>query len=149
MEIILKQDIAGLGYKNDLVTVKNGYARNYLIPKGMAVIATESNKKALAEIKKQQAYKEEKIKKEAETLAGALKDTTLTIGVKASSTGKIFGSVNNIMIANAIKEQKNLDIDRKKIVVNDEHIKEVGKYKAVVKLHKDIQVELDLDVKAE
>ncbi len=149
MEIILKQDIAGLGYKNDLVTVKNGYARNYLIPKGMAVIATESNKKALAEIKKQQAYKEEKIKKEAETLAEALKDTTLTIGVKASSTGKIFGSVNNIMVANAIKEQKNLEIDRKKIVVNDEHIKEVGKYKAVVKLHKEIQVEIDLDVKAE
>jgi large subunit ribosomal protein L9 len=149
MEIILKQDITGLGYKNDLVTVKNGYARNYLIPKGMAVLATESNKKALAEIKKQQAYKEEKIKKEAETLAEALKDTVLTIGVKASSTGKIFGSVNNIMVANAIKEQKNLEIDRKKIVVNDEHIKEVGKYKAVVKLHKEIQVEIDLDVKAE
>ncbi len=149
MEIILKQDITGLGYKNDLVTVKNGYARNYLIPKGMAVIATESNKKALAEMKKQQAYKEEKIKKEAETIADALKDTVLEIGVKASSTGKIFGSVNNIMVANAIKEQKNLEIDRKKIVVNDEHIKEVGKYKAVVKLHKEIQVEIELDVKAE
>ncbi len=149
MEIILKQDIAGLGYKNDLVTVKNGYGRNYLIPKGMAVIATESNKKALAELKKQQSYKEEKIRKEAETLAEALKGAELTIGVKASSTGKIFGSVNNIMIANAIKEQKKLDIDRKKIVVNDEHIKETGKYKAVVKLHKDIQVEIDLDVKAE
>ncbi len=149
MEIILKQDIAGLGYKNDLITVKNGYARNYLIPKGMAVLATESNKKALAEMKKQQSYKEEKIRKEAETIAEALKGTELTIGVKASSTGKIFGSVNNIMIANAIKEQKNLEIDRKKIVVNDEHIKETGKYKAVVKLHKDIQVEIDLDVKAE
>ena len=149
MEIILKQNITGLGYKNDLITVKNGYGRNYLIPKGMAVIATESNKKALAEVKKQQSYKEEKVRKEAEIIMEALKDTELTIGVKASSTGKIFGSVNNIMVGNAIKEQKNMEIDRKKIVVNDEHIKEVGKYKAIVKLHKDIQVQIDLDVKAE
>ncbi len=149
MEIILTKDITGIGYKNDLINVKNGYARNYLIPKKMAIIATESNKKALAEIKKQQAYKENKIINEAETIAKALKDTVIIIGVKASSTGKIFGSVNNIMVANAIKEQKKLEIDRKKIVVNDEHIKEVGKYKAIVKLHKDIQVEIDLDIKAE
>ncbi len=149
MEIILKRDVTGLGYKSDLITVKNGYGRNFLIPKGMAVIATESNKKALAEMKKQQAYKEEKIRKEADTIAEALKGTELTIGVKASTTGKIFGSVNNIMIANAIKEQKKMDIDRKKILLQEEPIKEVGKYKAVVKLHKDILVELDLDVKAE
>ena len=149
MEIILKQDIKSLGYKNDLVTVKDGYARNYLIPKGMAIIATESSKKQLAETKKQQAYKEEKIRTEAEAVVKQLEGTTLTIGVKASTTGKIFGSVNNIMIADAIKEQKNVDIDRKKIEVAGEGIKEVGQYKAIVKLHKDISVEVALDVKAE
>ncbi len=149
MEIILKQDITRLGYKNDLITVKDGYARNYLIPKGMAIIATESNKKQLAETKKQQAYKEEKIRNEAEAVVKQLEGTILTIGVKASTTGKIFGSVNNIMIADAIKEQKNVEIDRKKIEVNGDAIKEVGQYKAVVKLHKDISVEVALDVKAE
>ncbi len=149
MEIILKQDIKSLGYKNDLVTVKDGYARNYLIPKGMAIIATESSKKQLAEVKKQQAYKEEKIRNEAEAVVKQLEGATLTIGVKASTTGKIFGSVNNIMIADAIKEQKNVEIDRKKIEVAGEGIKEVGQYKAVVKLHKDISVEVALDVKAE
>ncbi len=149
MEIILKQDVAGVGYKNDLATVKNGYARNYLIPKGLAVVATPSGKKELAEMKKQQAYKEEKIKKEAETIAAALEGTELKIGVKASSTGKIFGSVNSIMIAKAIQEQKNLEIDRKTIDINEEHIKEVGKYKAVIKLHKEVAVDIDLDVVAE
>jgi large subunit ribosomal protein L9 len=149
MEIILKQDINGLGYKNDLVTVKDGYARNFLIPKGMAVVATESAKKVLAEVKKQQAYKEEKIRKEAEELAKVLEGAQLTIGVKASTKGKIFGSVNNIMIADAIKAQKNVEVDRKKIEINGDAIKEVGQYKATLKLHKDIAVELALDVKAE
>ncbi len=149
MEIILKQDISGLGYKNDLVTVKDGYARNFLIPKGMAIVATESAKKVLAEVKKQQAYKEEKIRKEAEELAKVLEGVQLTIGVKASSKGKIFGSVNNIMIADAIKAQKNVEVDRKKIEINGDAIKEVGSYKATLKLHKDIAVELALDVKAE
>ncbi len=149
MEIILKQDISGLGYKNDLVTVKDGYARNFLIPKGMAVLATEPAKKVLAEVKKQQAYKEEKIRKEAEELAKVLEGAQLTIGVKASSKGKIFGSVNNIMIADAIKAQKNVEVDRKKIEINGDAIKEVGSYKATLKLHKDIAVELALDVKAE
>jgi len=149
MEIILKQDISGLGNKNDLVTVKDGYARNFLIPKGMAVVATESAKKVVAEVKKQQAYKEEKIRKEAEELAKVLEGAQLTIGVKASSKGKIFGSVNNIMIADAIKAQKNVEVDRKKIEINGDAIKEVGSYKATLKLHKDIAVELALDVKAE
>ena len=149
MEIILKRDIKSLGYKNDLVTVKDGYARNYLIPKGMAIIATESSKKQLAEVKKQQAYKEEKIRNEAEAIVKQLEGTTLNIGVKASTKGKIFGSVNNIMIADAIKAQKDVEIDRKKIEVAGEGIKEVGQYKAVVKLHKDISVEVTLDVKAE
>ena len=149
MEIILKQDVTGVGYKNDLVTVKDGYARNYLIPKGMAAIATPSARKVLAEVKKQQAYKEEKIRKEAEKIVKVLEGAQLTIGVKASTKGKIFGSVNNIMIADAIKEQKKVEIDRKKIEISGEAIKEVGAYKATVKLHKDIIVELALDVKAE
>ena len=149
MEIILKQDVAGIGYKNDLLNVKNGYARNYLIPKGLAVVATPSRKKELEETKKQQAYKEEKIRNEAQTIATALEGAELKIGVKASSTGKIFGSVNNIMIAKAIQEQKNLEIDRKTIDINEEHIKEVGKYKATIKLHKDVAVEVNLDVVAE
>ncbi|MBT6016712.1 MAG: 50S ribosomal protein L9, partial [Lentimicrobiaceae bacterium] len=101
---------------------------------------------ALAEMKKQQAYKEEKIVKEAESLAELLKDTELTIGVKAGTSGKIFGSVNSIMVANAIKEAKDLDIDRKKINIDEDHIKEVGKYTAKVKLYKDVSVDISLDV---
>ena len=100
-------------------------------------------------MKKQQAFKEEKVRKEAETVAKALEGTALKIGVKAGSTGKIFGSVNNIVVANAIQEQKNLEIDRKTVILNEDHIKEVGKYKAKVKLHKDVEVEIDLDVVAE
>jgi len=149
MEIILKKDITGLGYKNDLVKVKDGYARNYLIPKGMAEIATQSGKKVLAELKKQQSFKEEKIKNEAETMAKALEGAELKVAVKASSTGKIFGSVNPIIIAKAIQEQKNLEVDRKIIILDDEHIKEVGKHKAKIKFHKEIEIEIDLDVVAE
>jgi len=149
MEIILKKDITGLGYKNDLVNVKDGYARNYLIPKGAAMVATPSNKKMLAETKKQQAYKEERIRKEAEALATVLKDLTLKIGVKAGTSGKIFGSVNTIMISNAIMAEKEIEIDRKKILIDEEHIKEVGTYTAKIKLHKDIVVDINLDVVAE
>ena len=146
MELILTQDVQGVGYKNDLITVKDGYGRNFLIPKGYATVATDSKKKALAEMKKQQAYKEEKIVKEAESLAELLKDTELTIGVKAGTSGKIFGSVNSIMVANAIKEAKDLDIDRKKINIDEDHIKEVGKYTSKVKLYKDVSVDISLDV---
>ena len=149
MEIILKQEITGVGYKNDLVTVKDGYARNFLIPNGMAIIATPSNKKMLAETKKQQAYKEEKIKKEADSMAQVLEGLELKVGVKAGTSGKIFGSVNTIMIANAILETKKVEIDRKIIMIDEEPIKEVGKYTAKVKLHKDIVVEIALDVVAE
>ena len=149
MEIILTQDIAGVGYKNDLLKVKNGFGRNYLIPKGLAIIATKSNKKELAELKKQQSFKQEKIKNEAAAIAQALEGIELTIGVKAGSAGKIFGSVNNIMVANAIQEQKNMEIDRKTIELKDDHIKEVGKYKAKIRLHKEVIIEIDLDVIAE
>ncbi len=149
MEVILKQDITGIGYKNDLVTVKDGFGRNYLIPKGLALIASESSKKALTELKKQQAYKEDKVVKEAEAIADLLKDLELTISVKAGTSGKIFGSVNTIMVANAIKEAKNLEIERKKIHFDADHIKEVGKYSATVKLYKEIKVDIGLDIIAE
>lgn len=149
MEIILTQDVTGVGYKNDLLTVKDGFGRNYLIPKGFAKIATESEKKQLAELKKQQAFKEEKIKNEALEIAKALENTELNIAVKAGTSGKVFGSVNNVMIANAIKDQKNMEIDRKKIILDESHIKEVGKYTATIKLHKEVSVEVKLDVVAE
>ena len=149
MEVILKKDVTGLGYKNDLVTVKDGYGRNYLIPKRLATIADESSKKALTELKKQQAYKEDKVVKEAEALVELLTDLELSIGVKAGTSGKIFGSVNSIMVANAIKEAKDLEIDRKKIYFDAEHIKEIGKYSATIKLYKEIKVEIGLDVIAE
>jgi len=149
MEIILKQDIKGLGYINDLIKVKSGFARNYLIPKGLAALATTSSKKVLAEDLKQKSFKEEKVKKEAETLGKALDGITVKIGAKAAETGKIFGSVNNIQIADAIKQQFNYDIDRKKILVDGEHIKEVGTYTAEVVLHKTIKVNVNFEVFAE
>ena len=149
MEVILKQDIANLGYTNDIVNVKAGYARNYLIPNGLAITANEMNKKVLSENLKQKAFKEEKIIKEAETLGKALEGITVKIGAKAAETGKIFGSVNNIQIADAIKEQFNYDIDRKKIVVNGDHIKELGTYEAEIRLHKEVQVKISFEVFAE
>ncbi len=149
MEVILKQDVQNLGYKNDLISVKDGYARNYLIPKGLAMLATETNKKVLAEVKKQKAHKEEKILNEAETLAKALKSISIKIAAKAGTSGKIFGSVNDIQIVNAIKEQHNFDIDRKNIQVDGESIKELGEYIAKIRLHKDVIVELKFEVFAE
>ena len=149
MEIILTQDVKNLGYKNDIVNVKPGYARNFLIPQGMAILATESARKVLAENMRQQAYKQEKIKKEAEELATVLEGLSLRIPAKAASTGKIYGSVNNVQIANAIKEAKGIEIDRKHILVDDDTIKEVGNYKAKVRLHKDVTVEISFEVFAE
>ena len=149
MEVILKQDIPSLGYKNDLIRVKPGYARNYLIPKGLAILATETNKKVLAEVTRQKAFKEEKIKKEAEEVAKALEGIELKIGAKSGTSGKIFGSVNAVQIANAIKENHNMDIDRKIIHVDGESIKELGEYTAKVMLHKEVEVDLKFEVVAE
>jgi len=149
MEIILKQDIPKLGYINDIVKVKAGYARNYLIPNGMAISATETNRKVLSEVLKQKSFKEEKISKEAETLAKALDGITVKIGAKAAETGKIFGSVNNIQISEAIQKQFNYDIDRKKIIVDGENIKELGTYTADVILHKEIQATINFEVFAD
>jgi len=149
MEVILKQDIANLGYKDDIVKVKDGYARNFLIPQGFAIYANEINKKIHAENLKQRSFKLEKIKKEAETLAKALENVVVKIGAKAGTTGKIYGSVNSIQIAEALKEQYNYDIDRKKIIIDGETIKEVGTYKAKINLHKEIKAEISFEVFAE
>lgn len=147
MEIILKEDITNLGYKNDIVTVKSGYGRNYLIPTGKAVIASPGAKKMLAEELKQRAHKLEKIKKDAEELAAKLEGINLTIATKVSSSGTIFGSVSNIQIAEEL-EKLGHKIDRKIIVVKDA-VKEIGTYKAVVKLHKEVAVEITFEVVAE
>ena len=148
MEIILKQDITSLGYKDDIITVKDGYARNYLIPKGVAVNATAAAKKQHAEILKQRKHKEEKIRSEAAALAEKLADVKLTIGAKTSSKGKIFGSVNTIQIAEALKE-KGYNLDRKNISIKEELIKEVGSYTATVRLHKEVKVEIPFEIVAE
>lgn len=149
MEVILKQDINTLGYKNDVIKVKNGYARNYLIPKGLALEATETNRKIVAENQKQRAFKEEKIKKEAQKIADALQNITLKIGAKAGTSGKIFGSVNAIQIAEAIQKQYNYDIDRRKIMVDGDSIKELGTYTAKVNLHKEVKLDVKFEVVSE
>jgi large subunit ribosomal protein L9 len=149
MDIILKQDVQNLGYADDIVKVKDGYARNYLIPQGLAISASESNRKMLAETLKQRAFKLEKIRKEAEFLAGKIDGLTLKIGAKASEKGTIFGSVNNIAVAQALKEQHDIEIDRKKIMLSSDHIKELGTYTAQINIHKDIKVTVTLEVFAE
>jgi len=147
MQVILKEDIPSLGYKDDIITVKDGYGRNFLIPQRKAVIASESAKKILAENLKQRAHKIAKIKEDAQTLAEKMKDVTLTIGAKTSSTGTIFGSVTNIQIADAL-EKLGYNIDRKIILIK-EAVKEVGSYKAIVKLHKEVSVEIPFEVVSE
>ncbi|WP_291855250.1 50S ribosomal protein L9 [Marinilabilia sp.] len=149
MEVILKEDVTNLGLKNDIVNVRPGYGRNYLIPRGIAILATESAKKVFAENKRQQAHKEEKIRNEALELAKQLEGKKVTIGAKTSTTGKIFGSVNNIQIAEAL-EKDGFNIERKNISIAEEDaVKEVGSYKAVVKLHRDVKVEIDFEVVSE
>ncbi|MCD8386226.1 MAG: 50S ribosomal protein L9 [Bacteroidales bacterium] len=147
MKIILKEDVARLGYKDDIVEVKEGYGRNYLIPTGKAVIASPSALKVLAENQRQRAHKLEKIKNDAEAAAAALEGVALTIGAKTSSTGTIFGSVNSLQIAEAL-EKLGHNIDRKLIVI-DQPIKEVGEYEATINLHKDVVVKVPFTVVAE
>jgi len=144
MEVILKEDVNSLGYKGDIVKVKDGYARNYLIPTKKAVIATDSAKKMLEEEKKQRAHKLERIKNEALELAEKAKGINLIVEAKASSTGKIFGAVGPIQIADAF-EKAGLTIDRKVIVV-DEPVKELGTYKATLKLHREVSVAISFEV---
>ena len=143
MEIILKEDVMGLGYKYDIVNVKPGYGRNYLIPQGKGVIASESAKKELAEMLKQKAKKLEKIKAEAQSLADRLADVALTIVAKVSNTGTIYGSVNNVQIADELSKL-GFSIDRKLITIKD--VKTVGEHKATVRLHKEISVIIPVTV---
>lgn len=148
MEIILIQNVAKLGAKDTIVKVKDGYARNYLIPQGLAVLATPSAKKVIAENAKQRAHKEAKIKEEALALAQKMEGTFLKIGAKTSTTGKIFGSINAIQIAEALAE-KGFEIDRRNIALNNDQIKEVGQYKATIFLHKEVSLDIDFEVFSE
>jgi len=148
MEIILLQDVTNLGSKDDVLVVKNGYGRNYLIPQKLAILATTSSKKVLSENLKQRAHKEAKLKEEALKQAEILKNITIVIGAKTSTTGKIFGSVNNIQVAEALKE-KGFEVDRKQITIKEDSIKEIGKHTAKVKFHREVVVELEFEVVAE
>lgn len=147
MQVILKEDVINLGYKDDIVTVKDGYGRNFLIPTGKAVIASESAKKVLAENMKQRAHKLAKIKEDAQALAAKMEGVSLTIGAKTSSTGTIFGSVTNIQVAEALAKA-GFDVDRKIIYIK-EAVKEVGNYKATLKLHKEVAIEIPFEVVSE
>ena len=147
MEIILKEDVTNLGYKGDIIKVKDGYGRNFLLPTKKAILATVSAKKMLAEDLKQRAHKLERIKNEAVELAEKLKDLVLKVGAKTSTTGKIFGAVGPIQIADAF-EKAGFIVDRKVIVLKDP-IKEVGSYHATLKLHKEVTVEVAFEVVAE
>jgi large subunit ribosomal protein L9 len=147
MEVILKQDMQGLGYKNDLVKVKDGYGRNYLIPNGIALLATEANKRMLAENTKQAAHKAEKIKTAAVDLAAKMGELTVEIGTKAGETGKIFGAVTALQVSDALRA-KGFDVDRKKIVFKAQP-KELGIYAAMLDLHKEVKHEIKVSVVAE
>src|ERR1700761_5336575 len=147
MEVILKQDVKNLGEKDDIVKVKPGYGRNFLIPKGFAQLATESARKVLAENLKQAQFKQEKIRKDADAIAAKLEGVKLTIGAKAGESGKIFGAINTIQVADALKKE-GFDVDRRRITFNQEP-KMVGDYTAIVNLHKEVKVEVPFSVVAE
>lgn len=148
MEVILKQDVKGLGYKDDKVTVANGYGRNYLLPKGMATLATDSAKKMHAEIMKQRAFKEEKLRKEAAANADKLAGISLKVGAKAGESGKIFGSVTTIQIADAL-QKAGYNVERKNIELTVDGVKQLGNYTAKVRLYKDVAATVNFEVVAE
>jgi large subunit ribosomal protein L9 len=148
MEIILKQDVKHVGSKDDLVKVKNGLGSNYLLPKGFAILATESAKKQLDETKKQRAHKEEKIRVAAEGQAKWFEGKVIQVATKAGENGKIFGSVTPIQLAEAIKKM-GMEIDRKSILMDDDHVKALGTYTAKIKLYKDVVVPLNFEVVSE
>ncbi|MBC5993386.1 50S ribosomal protein L9 [Pontibacter cellulosilyticus] len=147
MEVILKDDVKGLGYKNDTVTVKPGYGRNYLIPQGLAVIASTSNKKVVAENIRQAAHKAEKIQNDAQELANSIGDLTLEIPAKVGESGKIFGSVTTLQVSDALKA-KGFDVDRKRISF-DQDVKSAGEYTATLNLHKEVKHQVKFNVVAE
>lgn len=149
MEIILKEDIENLGFKDEMVTVKPGYARNFLIPQGKAIAATSSNKKVWEENMRQRSHKEAKLKETAEKTAKALESAKITVGAKVGEAGKkIFGSVNNIQLADSIQKLGH-DVDKKNIKILGSQIKEVGTYQAELRLHKEVSVTVDFEVVAE
>lgn len=149
MEIILKQDVHNLGHKDDIVVVKNGYAVNYLIPQGYAIMATPAAKKVHAENLRQRAHKEAKLREDAQALAAKLEGMQVTVATKVSSTGKIFGSVNNIQVAEALAA-KGFELDRRNImIIGEDKLQEVGVYEATVKCYKDIKATIKVEVVAE
>ncbi len=148
MEVILKQDMDNLGYADEIVKVRSGYARNYLIPNGLATLATESNRKMLTETQKQRAHKAQKIKGDAESVAKQLESFTLKIGAKVGESGKIYGSVTALQIADALAKH-DVVVDRKKIHLDTDHIKTLGAYTATVNLHKDVKAKVNFEVIAE
>lgn len=149
MEIILLQDVANLGYKDEIVNVKNGYANNYLLPQGMAIIATATNRKIHAENMRQRARKEEKLRNDAATMQAAVNEKTVRIIAKVGENGHLFGSVTAEQIAEALKEQHNYDVDRKKIVVDGSKLKEVGTFTAQINLYKEIKAQINIEIVAE
>ena len=148
MEVILKENIENLGFKDDLVTVKPGYGRNYLIPQGKAILATASIKKMHEETLRQRAHKEAKVKEQAEALAEKLRDMSIKVGAKVGETGKIFGSVNTIQLAEVLKGL-GVDVDRKSISIVGDDIKQVGTYEATIKLHREISETIKFEVVGE
>jgi len=148
MEVILKDDVANLGHTNEVVKVKAGYGRNYLIPQGLAILATPSAIKVHEENMRQRAHKEEKMKNDALELAQKMEGISLTVGAKTSTTGKIFGSVNTIQIAEAL-DKAGYSVERKNISIKEDQVKEIGKYVATVKLHREVKVEINFEVVAE
>ncbi|MFT6246064.1 MAG: large subunit ribosomal protein L9 [Crocinitomicaceae bacterium] len=148
MEVILKKNVDNLGYTNELVSVKNGYGRNFLIPQGYAILATASAKKAHAEIMKQKSHKDSKVLTEAEELGKKIEATSVKIITKAGEKGKIFGSVNTLQLSEALKAE-GIDIDRKSLKIKDEPIREVGTYEASANLHKDVKATFSFEVVGE
>lgn len=148
MQIILKQDVENLGYKNDVVAVRDGYARNFLIPRGMAIVANSSSLKVLQETIKQQSHKAEKMLAEAKDLATRLEGSAVKVAVKVGESGKIFGSVNTVMLADALKAA-GYNVERRQLAISDDSIKTVGTYKATAQIHKEVKVEFQFEVVAE
>jgi large subunit ribosomal protein L9 len=148
MEIILKKNVDKLGYKDEVVTVKAGYGRNFLIPQGYAQLATESAKKAHTEVMRQKSHKESKVKEEAEAIAVKLEGLTVKVAAKVGESGKIFGSITTIALSDALKAE-GVEIDRKSLKIDTEPVKEIGSYKATANLHKEVMKSFDFEVVAE
>lgn len=148
MQIILKQDVDNLGYKNDVVKVRDGYARNFLIPNGFAQVASESNLKMLKENMKQQSHKAEKMLAEAKALAEKIQGATVEVSAKVGDSGKIFGSINTVVLAESLKKA-GYNVERKTLHIADDSIKTIGTYKATAQLHKEVKVEFNFNVVAE